>query len=225
MFIVVYAALSVDRMTRFETASESTAKSGPYLVRLGATYPLQIKMPKEIECGSAPICMSLGSRSDDEARLAAGKLAEQARLLFHDAKRDLLRATRLGESSAPGSFTGPSPDDIISEIRASLKSYLDSNVSADGLPPPIELPAAANDLDLSAMKGDFIRQIAREAMEELIEEFLDLIRFKVTAKLGGRLPGNLPLQVPVAGSRPQATVVSCSVYACNLPGSWVGEGE
>lgn len=136
-------------MTRFETTFETTAKPGPYLVRSGATYLFQIKVPKEIKYGSAPIRISLGSRSHDEARLAAGKLAEQARLLFHDAKRDLLRATGLGKPSAPGSFTDPSPDDIISEIRASLKSYLDSNVSADGVPPSIELPAAGNDLDLS----------------------------------------------------------------------------
>lgn len=195
-------------MTRFETTFETAGKPGPYLVRSGATYLFQIKVPKEIKYGSAPIRMSLGSRSHDEARLAAGKLAEQARLLFHDAKRDLLRATGPGEPSTPGSFTGPSPDDVISEIRASLKSYLDSIVTADGPPPSIELPAAENDHDLSAVKGDFIKQIAREAMEELIEEFSDLIRFKVKAKLGGSLPGNVSLQMPVADSQPQATVAS-----------------
>lgn len=58
--------------------------------------------------------------------------------------------------------------DAISEIRASLRSYLASIVTANGLPASIELPAAGSDLDLSAMKGDYIKQIARDAMEELI---------------------------------------------------------
>lgn len=195
-------------MTRFETTFETAAKPGPYLVRSGTTYQFQIKVPKQIKRGSASIRMSLESRSHDEALLAAGKLAEQARLLFHDAKRDPLRATGPGEPSTPGSFTGPNPDDVISEIRASLKSYLDSIVTADGLPPSIELPAAENDLDLSAVKGDLIKQIAREAMEELIEEFSDLIRFKIKAKLGGSLPGNVSLQMPVADSQPQPTAAS-----------------
>ncbi len=195
-------------MTPFETSPESTAKPGAYLVRSGATYLFQIKVPKEIKCGSAPIRMSLGTRSHDEARLAAGKLAEQARLLFHDAKRDLLRATGPGDPSTQAFFTGPSRDEIISEIRGSLKSYLDSIVTADSLAPSIELHAAENHLDLLALKDDFIKQIAREAMEELIEEFSDLIRVKVKAKLDESLPCNVPFQMPVDSSAVQATVAS-----------------
>lgn len=195
-------------MTRFASSPETPVKPGAYLVRSGANFLFQIKVPKEIKCGSAPICMSLGSRSHDEARFAAGKLAEQARLLFHDAKRNLLRAAVSGDPLTHGLFTGPSPDEIISEIRGSLKSYLDTIVPSDSLPPSVEPPAAENDLNLSAVKNDFIKQLAREAIEELIDEFSNLIKVKVKAKLGGSLPGDVPLQMPVANLQPQATAAS-----------------
>lgn len=165
------------------------------------------QVPKEILCGSAPIRMSLGSCSDDEARQLAAQLAEQARLLFHDVKKDLAwRAADADREPASQDLkTGQRPDKIIAEIRENLRFYLEKLEASDGSSLSTERMSGAGSTPALLWNDGLIGKVARDALDELMIEFKDLIRMKMGTGFGDASPFPPPLQMPEPAAQSEAT--------------------
>lgn len=193
---------------------ESTTTSpGPYLARSGSVYIFQIKVPKEIVDSQPLLRISLGARPHRQARRLADLLAAQARLLFDDARRKRMTKRSGGEESLEVEqlFTGESPEEVVTEMRGSLKAYLrmidrpDAPLSAE------ELYKGAGIRDLVRLHQELAKQAAGEAFEELIVENADLITQKAFAKLETTTPlvapvppsASVPVPIPASPIVPQ----------------------
>ncbi len=101
--------------------------AGPYLVRSGSVYLFQIRVPKALGGGRGlpPVRVSLGPRSQREARHLAVLLAAQARLRFErmlmdqDGK-DGLRKQHPGHDEPDGEH-GHLHDDMRADLKAMLQ--------------------------------------------------------------------------------------------------------
>lgn len=187
----------------------ATTSPGPYLARSGSVYIFQIKVPKEIVVSQPLLRISLGARPHKQVRRLADLLAAQARLLFDDARREQMTKTSGGEGSEVEQlFTGESPEEVIAEMRGSLKAYL-RMIDRPDAPSAEELQRTAGVRDLVRLHQELSKQSAGEAFEELIIENADVITQKALGKLGSTtslvapVPSPAPVPVPAAQVAPQ----------------------